>query len=149
MENSSKNKSFYAKIILLLTAILWGTSLTVVKSAADVFKPNMILAIRFTIASIILASVFHKKLFRARKYEISAGLVLRAILFISYMTQTIGVTYTTPGRSGFLTASYCVLVPFVYWMVAKIKPDKFNIIAAVLCVFGISGSTDGASHTYF
>ena len=51
--------SFLAKLILLIVAVLWGTSLTVVKSAADVFKPNFILAIRFTIASIIPVSYTH------------------------------------------------------------------------------------------
>ena len=129
--------SFLAKLILLIVAVLWGTSLTVVKSAADVFKPNFILAIRFTIASIILIVIFHKRLFKARKNEIKAGMIIGIFLFVSYSSQTLGVTFTTPGRSGFLSASYCVMVPFIYWITNKIKPDKFNIFAAIFCVLGI------------
>ena len=57
MNNISHRTSFLAKIALFIVAILWGTSLTVVKSAADVFKPNFLLGIRFTIAGIILAVI--------------------------------------------------------------------------------------------
>lgn len=134
----NKNKtSFLAKIYLLIVAVLWGTSLTVVKSAADVFRPNFLLGLRFTIASIILIIIFHKKLFKARKDEIGAGVIIGVFLFVSYSSQTLGVTFTTPGRSGFLSASYCVMVPFIYWFTNKVKPDKFNIAAAIFCVVGI------------
>lgn len=137
MSKFSNKTSFLAKIALLIVAILWGTSLTVVKSAADIFKPNFLLGIRFTIASIILAIIFHKKLFKANKQDIKAGILIGIFLFLAYSSQTLGVTFTTPGRSGFLSASYCVIVPFIYWFTNKVKPDKFNISAAVFCVVGI------------
>ena len=38
MDNISGRTSFLAKIALFIVAILWGTSLTVVKSAADVLS---------------------------------------------------------------------------------------------------------------
>ena len=137
MDNISGRTSFLAKIALFIVAILWGTSLTVVKSAADVFKPNFLLGIRFTLAGIILAVVFHKKLFNAKRNELIAGAVIGVFLFVAYSSQTLGVTFTTPGRSGFLSASYCVIVPFLYWITNKVKPDKFNVSAAVFCIVGI------------
>ncbi|MCI5996798.1 MAG: DMT family transporter [Peptoniphilaceae bacterium] len=137
MKNISNRTSFLAKLALFVVAILWGTSLTVVKSAADIFKPNFLLGIRFTIAGIILATIFHKKLLNARKDELGAGIIIGIFLFISYSSQTLGVTFTTPGRSGFLSASYCVIVPFLYWVTNKVKPDKFNISAAIFCIVGI------------
>lgn len=137
MSKFSNKSSFWAKIALLTVAILWGTSLTVVKSAADIFKPNFLLGIRFTIASIVLGIIFHKRLFKARKDEIGAGIIIGLFLFVSYSSQTLGVTFTTPGRSGFLSASYCVIVPFVYWFTNKVKPDKFNVSAAIFCIVGI------------
>ncbi|WP_314557721.1 DMT family transporter [uncultured Parvimonas sp.] len=137
MNNISHRTSFLAKIALFIVAILWGTSLTVVKSAADVFKPNFLLGIRFTIAGIILAVIFHKKLFKADKKELVAGAIIGVFLFVAYSSQTLGVTFTTPGRSGFLSASYCVIVPFLYWITNKVRPDKFNVSAAVFCIIGI------------
>ena len=37
----------------------------------------------------------------------------------------------------FLTAVYCVIVPFLYWAAARRRPDRYNILAALLCVTGV------------
>lgn len=66
-----------------------------------------------------------------------SGAVIGLLLFIAYSIQTIGIIDTTPGKNAFLTAVYCVIVPYLYWFVDRNKPDKFNIIAAVLCLSGI------------
>lgn len=58
-------------------------------------------------------------------------------LIIAYSLQTFGLAETTPGKNAFLTAGYCVMVPFFYWMIAGRRPDRYNISAAVLCVAGI------------
>ena len=44
---------------------------------------------------------------------------------------------TTPSKNAFLTAVYCVLVPFLYWLLAGVRPDRYNVMAAVLCVAGV------------
>ena len=61
-KNKATKKSLLGKILLLIVAILWGSSLTVVKVASETFEPNMILAIRFSVSAIILSIIFWKKL---------------------------------------------------------------------------------------
>lgn len=61
-----------------------------------------------------------------------------AALFLAYAFQTYGLRYTTPGKSAFLTSIYCIITPFLYWVYIKKTPDKFNWIAAVVCVAGIA-----------
>lgn len=145
-----KNKTnLLAKLGLLITAILWGSSLTVVKQASQTFNPNFILAVRFTISCILLAIIFHKKILKSTKSDIKSGLIIGIFLFLAYSSQTIGVGYADPGRSAFLSASYCVIVPFLSWIITKIAPDKYNISAAILCIIGIffiamSGSDGGS-----
>lgn len=56
---------------------------------------------------------------------------------MAYSTQTMGLVTTTPGKNAFLTAIYCVLVPFLFWITDKNRPDRYNFIAALLCFFGI------------
>ncbi len=51
--------------------------------------------------------------------------------------QTFGLALTTPSKNAFLTAVYCVIVPFLTWAVVKVRPDRYNIAAAVLCVTGV------------
>lgn len=40
-------------------------------------------------------------------------------------------------QNAFLTAVYCVIVPFLTWAVVGRKPDRYNIAAALLCVTGV------------
>lgn len=138
-EPAKKNgkKGILGKILLLIVAILWGSSLTVVKVASDTFEPNMILAIRFSVSAIILSIIFWKKLREMDKSDVKSGLIIGVFLFMAYSAQTIGVGYTDPGRSAFLSASYCVIVPFLAWFALKKKPDKFNMIAAAFTIVGI------------
>jgi len=128
-----------SRLALLVTAIVWGSSLVVVSSIKDAFQPNMVLAIRFGIASVILALIFLPRFRHFDKSYLINGLIIGFFLFIAYSSQTIGVTTAggAPGRSGFISASYCVIVPFLSWIILKEKPDIYNICAAVLCVSGL------------
>lgn len=134
---SNTKKSLWAKLALLIVAILWGSSLTVVKQASDVFNPNFILAVRFTLACLVLALIFWPKVKASTKSDWINGLTIGVFLFLAYSSQTLGVTYTDPGRSAFLSASYCVIVPFLSWMVMKVRPDRYNVIAAIFAIIGI------------
>ena len=135
---------------LLTTAFLWGTSLTVVKTAASVFPPHLILTARFTLAALLLGIIYFRKLKQIRFSDVKAGLLIGLFLFLAYSSQTLGVTFADPGRSGFLSASYCVIVPFLFWAVERTRPDKYHVAAAVLCVAGVFCiSLSGSSGSIF
>ena len=55
----------------------------------------------------------------------------------AYIFQTYGLAddATTPGKNAFLTAIYCIIVPFLFWAITKERPDIYNISAAVLCIW--------------
>ena len=128
-----------SRLALLVTAIVWGSSLVVVSSIKDAFQPNMVLAIRFGIASVLLALIFMPRFKHFDKSYLLNGLIIGFFLFIAYSSQTIGVTTAggAPGRSGFISASYCVIVPFLSWIILRERPDIYNISAAILCVIGL------------
>ncbi|MBR5486270.1 MAG: DMT family transporter [Oscillospiraceae bacterium] len=132
-----KSTGIEARICLFAAALIWGSSFVVVKDAVDVFSPFMLLAFRFTIGCLLLAFIFRRKLSELnKKYFINSG-IIGFCLFTAYGLQTIGITDTTPGKNAFLTAVYCVLVPFLFWITDKVKPDVFNFSAAVMCIIGI------------
>ncbi len=136
MEKQTKIKTA-SRIALFGASIIWGSSFLVVKSSMDSMQPHTLLAIRFTIASILLCIIFHKRLKKINKDYLISGGIIGVFLFIAYSIQTIGITDTTPGKNAFLTAVYCVIVPYLYWIVDKKKPDKYNVISAALCLTGI------------
>ena len=127
-----------AKPMLFAAAIIWGSSFFIMKGAVDIIPTFYLLAIRFTGGAVLLALVCWKKwrMHFTRDY-LWRGAVIGAFLFLAYSVQTFGLMGTTPSKIAFLTAVYCVLVPFLYWIAVKKRPDRYNILAAVLCVAGV------------
>lgn len=126
-----------AKPMLFAAALIWGTSFFIMKNTLDVMPVFTLLAIRFTAGACLLALVCWKKWRTFTRDYLWRGAIIGAFLFLAYLIQTFGLERTTPSKNAFLTAVYCVLVPFFYWAVMKRRPDRYNIIAAVLCVTGV------------
>jgi drug/metabolite transporter (DMT)-like permease len=131
------NQQLVAKLALLLATLIWGSSFIIMKDALDDITTYYLLAIRFTGAFVLLGIVFWKKWKHINKEVIIAGFIMGTALIAAYAFQTFGLIDTTPGKNAFLTAGYCILVPFLFWGIAGSRPDKFNVIAAVLCIVGI------------
>lgn len=141
------NKTAWAKAALILVAILWGSSLVVAKSSIDHISPSMLIAMRFTIACALLSAVFFRKLKGIAHENVISGAKIGAFLFGAYWIQTVGVSLAMPGKSGFLSSIYCVLVPFTTWVMCRKRPEKRNVLAAIICIAGImlASVTDGFS----
>ena len=86
------------------------------------------------------AGKYFKKLKEINKTYIWQGAVLGFLVIVAYFFQTFGLADkgTTPGKNAFLTAGYCIIVPFVYWIASNKRPDRYNISAAVLFLIGVT-----------
>ena len=140
----------FASPLIVLATIIWGSSFVVMKNSVDVLPTFWLLAIRFSASAIVLAIVFLPRWKVCDKQYLIGGTVMGFCLFVAYTFQTYGLERTTPGKNAFFTAVYCVIVPFLYWVIAKRRPDKFNILAAFLCIAGIAlVSVTGSNATAF
>ena len=70
--------------------------------------------------------------------DVIAGCIIGFFLFSAFATQTVGLIYTTPGKSGFITSIYVIIVPFMYYLVTKEFPGFWPMVAAVLAVVGLT-----------
>ena len=131
------NNATGGRLALLTAAVIWGTSFIVMKDTVDHIPVFQLLAIRFTLAGLLLALVFRKRLMRSARSLLSHRAVCGALLLSAYATQTFGLKTTTPGANAFLTAVYCVMVPFMAWGFFRKRPTAYNWVAAVLCIGGI------------
>lgn len=124
--------------MLLAATIIWGIAFVVMKDAVDVLPPAQLIGVRFFLTGLLMAAVFHRSLRGTLNGPcLRAGLVLALVTFLAFWVQTIGLADTTPGKNAFLTATYCVIVPFLLWIVARKRPTLANVGAAVLCIAGI------------
>ncbi|MDD6467570.1 MAG: DMT family transporter [Erysipelotrichaceae bacterium] len=125
------------KLALLVATVIWGSSFVVMKNVTESLSVSYLLALRFTIGTIMLSLIYWKHFSHITKSDIKLGLGIGCLLFCGFFIQTLGITDTTPGKNAFLTATYCVFVPFVYWAVDRHRPDGYQFSAAFLCLFGI------------
>lgn len=133
----SKKYGLLAKVALLVATLIWGSTFIIFKDAMGDIPPLFILAFRYLTATVLLSAVFFKKLRLLNKTYIWQGALLGVFLSAAYIFQTYGLKDTTPGKNAFLTAIYCVLVPFIAWAFFKKRPDGFNFLAAVTCLAGV------------
>ena len=134
---SPKTMKLLAKPMLFAAALIWGTSFFIMKNALDVMPVFFLLAIRFTAGAVLLALIAWKRWKHLTPDYLWRGAVIGGFLFLAYSIQTFGLALTTPSKNAFLTAVYCVIVPFLTWAVVKVRPDGYNIAAALLCVTGV------------
>ena len=137
MKKLHLNNPTGGRLALLTAAVIWGSSFIVMKDTVDHIPVFQLLATRFTLAGLLLALLFRKRLMTSGKQLLSHGAVCGVLLLSAYATQTFGLMTTTPGTNAFLTAVYCVMVPFMAWGFHRKRPTSYNWVAAVLCIAGI------------
>ena len=134
------NKNYvkkYAPLLLLISTMIWGSAVVITKDILQDMPFMWILAIRSGGAAILLILIFGHKFKQLNWGYIKNGVVMGIFLFSGYVLQIIGLNLTTPGKSAFLVAVYCILVPILYWMIDRIRPNRYNMIASILCLAGI------------
>lgn len=146
LKEIDKKKSVIADFSLLLCAMIWGIGFVATDVALEEnISPYYMMVIRFSIAFVLLSIVFFKKFKSIKFKDIKAGVSVGGVLFIAFAAQTVGLQYTTPGKQSFITGVYVVIVPFLYWLINKKRPDKYSIIATFLCLIGTSFLTFNGS----
>lgn len=143
-------KSLIADGALLSVAICWGLNFVVEKNVLSTITPFMYLAFRFFLSAFILAIIFYKRLKNIKKEDVRAGLVVGLFMLLGFLTQTIGLVYTTPSKSGFITGSNVVMVPFFAYFLTKKFPSPVQILGATVtfCGLGIISVSESLSIAY-
>ena len=126
------------KILIIIVTAIWGSTFVMMKDVSASIEPAWLIGIRFTAAGLILLAILRKHVARfiSRKV-LSMGILLGIFDFSAFLAQTVGLQTTTPGVNAFLTATYCVIVPFVWWIVARRRPTLLNVGTALLALVGI------------
>ncbi len=131
-------------MLLLLTAMIWGSAFVAQKVGMDHIGPFMYTGIRFAIGALFLTP-FMLFLSRYRPFVmkqqkgpslILAGLLAGILLFGGSILQQIGIVYTTAGKAGFITGLYVVIVPLL-GLIWGLKPGKGVWAGAILAVTGL------------
>lgn len=133
--------------ILLFASIIWGSAFVFQQMGMEHLGPFSFNGLRYFIGAaallpvILIKDALYKKKNgtapqRDKKQQFIAGLVCGAALFIPSALQQIGLQWTAPGKSGFITAMYIVTVPLLGLFLGK--KAKLNAwIAVAIAVVGM------------
>lgn len=137
------------RFMLVFAAALWGGSFVILKGALDVVPPAWLMGVRFMLSGCLMAVVFLRRIrIHIDRSHLRAGLALGVTGGLGYLVQNLGLADTTPGHNAFLTATYCIMVPFLHWAVAHVRPTAANLGAAVLALAGVGVLSLGESDLF-
>ncbi len=132
-----------AELALASVAFLWGATFVVVKGALEDVSTFLFLALRFSLASLLLAFWLRARLFRRSPVAWFGGALCGLLLFLGYALQTAGLRWTTASNSAFITGLYVVLVPLLASLVYRIRPRAMELAGAALAAAGTAFLSGG------
>lgn len=138
---SAKASSVAAHLALLLVVAVWGATFTVVKDSLQDASPLLFNLLRMTLAFLLLAAINHRQLRRVSRTQLIYGTLAGIFLGIGYQFQTVGLAWTSPAKSAFITGLVVVFVPFLAAIPFPGKPVRIpklsDVAGAVLAFVGL------------
>lgn len=135
-------KNLRGSLFLVLTAFIWGVAFVAQSVGMEYVRPFTFNASRFFLGGLVLIPViwftgrsrterFWKRAETAR--GILGGILCGTALFVAASFQQFGVSMTTVGKAGFITALYIVIVPVLGIFMKKKVPVSvwFSVVLAV------------------
>ena len=125
-----------AVLALVAVTAVWGLTFVQVKDAVALYPLFAFLAVRFAIATVVLAPPAARPLRALPRAGWTAGTGLGLLLALGYWLQTAGLERTTVSNAGFITGLYVVFTPLAAVALFRIR------IAAIVWA-GVALSTAG------
>jgi drug/metabolite transporter (DMT)-like permease len=134
------NRRFAAEAALIGAALLYGITFPLVHDALEDITPFAYLLGRFGLATLLLMPVAIPALRQRgpqRRMLVRAGLTAGVILFGGYVTQTIGLQYTSASTSAFITGLYVIITPVIESAITRRLPRLPVIVGIVVATVGL------------
>jgi drug/metabolite transporter (DMT)-like permease len=136
MTAANSGRSGLASLAIVLVAFIWGATFVVVKEALEDVTPFLFLAIRFSLAIVLLAGAMRGRLARRSAPHWGGAVLCGTLLFLGYALQTTGLRLTTASKSAFITGLFIVLVPLFGSIVYGSKPRPVELAGAAVALAG-------------
>lgn len=138
-----QTKALRADVLMLITAVIWGTGFVAQTSGMDHIGPFLYSGLRFALGSLCLlplvlrGSKHHAKPepFLSRGLLIG-GCVMGLALALGINLQQVGLLFTSVTNAGFITGLYVIVVPLIGLFIGH-KTGIGTWLGAVLAVIGM------------
>ena len=140
-----------ARILLIAVFVARGTSFLFSKTLLQSMSPLSILAVRFILAFLILAGLFHKKLLHCERNSFRGGVILGVLYTICMIFEMFGLRTVDTGVSSLVENMAIIMVPVFTAVLTRTMPKKITMFCALLAVIGVgflslTQRSSGGSH---
>lgn len=133
------NKNLIAWLLLILLAIIWGSSPILIKKALIKLDPFEIGALRLTLASLVLFPFLAKNLKEIQRKDyfilFASGIVGNVLPYFLYPIAQTKIDSATSGVLTSLTPFFALIVGVGFY---KLKATKNNIVGLIVGFLGTS-----------
>lgn len=137
----------WADLGLVYCAAVWGATFFMVKDALAGVDPVALVAHRFILSAALLAPWALTRPSRSKHLKESA--ILAVLLFLLYVSQTVGLGYTSASNSGFITGLFVIFVPLFLLIFLGQPPTPVQWVSSVLALAGLWLLTGGIKTANF
>lgn len=120
-----------------LALALRASSLLFATIAMRTMGPFLTIAIRFTIAFVIIAILFRDSLGKVDKKTLLHCALIGMTFFFAMLFELMGLRTTPSSVTAFLEGMVVVLVPAITCVLYKKLPDRLTVISAVVALAGV------------
>jgi drug/metabolite transporter (DMT)-like permease len=132
-----KNRPMRPLLALVAVTAVWGVTFVQVKDAVEIYPILPFLAVRFGIASAVLAPALPRVSGLGRRGAAAAA-VAGALLGAGYVLQTLGLERTSVSSAGFVTGMYVVLTPLIALALFRLQVGAAAWGGVVLATGGLA-----------
>ncbi|TWI55534.1 EamA-like transporter family protein [Pseudomonas duriflava] len=114
-----RTQALRADILMLLTAIIWGSAFIAQRAGMDFIGPFLFSGLRFLLGALTLIPVllllhrFSQASIQINRQVLLGGGLMGLLLSIGINLQQVGLLFTSVTNSGFITGLYVIIVPIL------------------------------------
>ncbi len=129
-----------ADLLLLLTAMIWGSAFVAQKIGNGAIGPFLFVGGRFFLSALLLVPLAWREartgehILKRRDWLL--GLAIGVALLSGSTIQQVALNSTSVTNAGFLTALYIAFVPFVGWVVVRTRVRPMVLAAVAVSLLG-------------
>ena len=125
-------------ILLVALTAAWGSTFFLIRDLVLTVPPVDFLAIRFSIAAVLMVALFWRPLRALSRRDWIASLLLGGLYGSAQILQTIGLAHTEASVSGFVTGTYVVLTPIFTAVLLRERVPASTWYAVLLATGGLA-----------
>ena len=125
-------------MLLVGVTAVWGSTFFLIRDVVRQVPPADFLAVRFTIAAVVMGVVFWPRMRALSRRQVVTGCWLGGLYGLAQVLQTVGLAHTEASRSGFITGTYVVLTPVLAAVLLRERLPRSTWFAVTLATAGLA-----------